>query len=188
MTLEKMLKPVKYVDEQVLRSYTNLTHKLEEKGENKYSLAAKAFASSCIAYLIYISGYTLMEPMNGANEIGSIIFDIGAAGVFGGLLGNDLASLLQESRYQNIQESGGAKAKLPLELERYKKITSAVRLPLLAAGTYMLGQAGIDGLEPLISWSSEPLTLDTLKNTLLGSGAVSFSLFYLYQRYRSKNS
>src|SRR3989344_5884792 len=39
MTLDKILKPVKFVDEQILRQYTKLTKKWEDKGKNKYTLA-----------------------------------------------------------------------------------------------------------------------------------------------------
>ncbi len=39
MTLDEILKPVKFVDEQILRQYTKLTKKWEDKGRSKYTLA-----------------------------------------------------------------------------------------------------------------------------------------------------
>lgn len=40
MSLEKIIKPFKWVDEQVLRQYTKLAKKWEDKGRNIYYLSS----------------------------------------------------------------------------------------------------------------------------------------------------
>src|SRR3989344_2482562 len=174
MSLEELLKPVKYVDEQMLRGYTTISNKFEEKGENKYVLAAWASASSFFSFGIYQFGYKLIEIMNGTSEEASFSSLVGATAV-GFLLGVDFTRLIEEFKYQNISKTTGTKVKSPPGLEIYRKITAAVRLPLLVAGAYALGLSCKESIESLISWSSEPLTLDTLKNTLLGFGAASLA-------------
>lgn len=52
MKLESLLKPVKFVDEQILRQYTKLTNKWEDKGHSKYGLANIANYSSLVPSMV----------------------------------------------------------------------------------------------------------------------------------------
>ena len=53
MKLESLLKPAKILDEQILRQYTKITKKWEDRGHSRYSLA-HAFNLTSIAALTLI--------------------------------------------------------------------------------------------------------------------------------------
>lgn len=66
MKLEKLLAPIKAIDEEILRNYSKITKKWEDKGRNKYKLSMMCniptwffgIGTSELLYTLGISGYS----------------------------------------------------------------------------------------------------------------------------------
>ena len=128
MALKNLLKPLKFVDEQVLRQYSKLIKKWEDKGRSRYSLA-RIFNSSAV-------GGTLLSI---GGDLPIFLYSIS-----GGLQGADCArNTIEPSIRKDISEDGII-AKLPEPLYSFKKISNGIRLPLLGTGLAFMGKGGLE--------------------------------------------
>lgn len=118
MSLESLLKPLQWADEQVLKYYTKKTEAWEEKGRSKYSLA----------HLYNLSG----TAVNLAFMLqGDLYFGIGAGLL--ALQSLDFARNYVKERYEPAT-TDDAVAKPPTSYEVTKKVSSLARLPMLVMG------------------------------------------------------
>ncbi|MEK9209128.1 MAG: hypothetical protein AAB910_03580 [Patescibacteria group bacterium] len=127
-TLDDLLKPVKFLDEAVLRQYTKLTQKWESKGRSRYSLA-HAFQLPTIPSDLYF--------VNSLGHIPKVSLGI--------LLGLELGSNISEpstrrdvSSDRTIVESNSPIARF------YKKIADVTRFPLFISGVGLMAKGGLD--------------------------------------------
>ncbi|MEK6899759.1 MAG: hypothetical protein AABX05_01415, partial [Nanoarchaeota archaeon] len=120
MSLESLLKPVQWLDEKVLKLYTQQTAAWEEKGRSKYSLAhlynLTAAAANC--FFMTLSGSDTYF-LTGTGLLAAQSLDF-ARNVHGPLYENDA-----------VQEGI---IKPPVSMEITKKISAAARLPMMATG------------------------------------------------------
>ncbi len=118
MSLESLLKPVQWADEQVLRYYTKKAEAWEKKGRSKYSLAHLYNLSGAAANIVFMT----QADLN---------FSVGA-GVLA-LQSADFARNVVRERY-DPEINTGTVAKPPLSYEITKHLSSLVRLPMLVTG------------------------------------------------------
>ncbi|MEK6939933.1 MAG: hypothetical protein AABX31_04345 [Nanoarchaeota archaeon] len=118
MSLESLLKPLQWADEQVLRYYTKKTEEWEEKGRSKYSLAHIFNLSGTAANMSFMLQ-------------GDLYFVIGT-GILA-LQSLDFGRNYVKERYES-DASDGALTKTPVSYEITKKISSLARLPMLVTG------------------------------------------------------
>lgn len=155
MGLESVLKPLKWIDEQVLRQYSKLTKKWEDIGGNKYTLAqiantlslflipdnVQAFSGSTLSML---SGYDL-----GVNFLGRINPD-----------------LVEDSYTED------AVAKKPY-VGLYEKIREFTRLPTLTLGTAFLVKSGISFYNYF--FNNEPVLSEAVSDLTTAAGILGLS-------------
>ena len=132
MSLESLLAPVKWADEQVLRQYTKLTKRWEEKGRSKYSLAS----------YFHISTFALGSPFGIVAEA-YLTF---ATTPF--LRGYDMAQNsigLKEGEHDKGTRGDGHQLKVVSPFFFYgEKVMKLVRLPLFVMGSYILADGITD--------------------------------------------
>ncbi len=150
MKLEKILKPAKYVDEQVLRLHTKLGKKIPEK--NLYKLTAGLTLFGC--------------------GFGGVILPLPGAMAYGGLMGYTNLSL--DMRGLNGDPptyiNGDTRVVDPFR-ESSINLTRKLRLPLLTLGAGFLGKAGYDIVNFFIN--GEPIDSETYKLATSGFGFIS---------------
>ena len=155
MGLESVLKPVKWIDEQMLRQYSKLTKKWEDKGGNKYTLAQIANTPSL--FLIpgnvqALSGYTLSM-----------------------LRGHDLAvNILGRINPDSVEDSytEDAVAKKP-HVRVYEKIREFTRLPIHTLGTAFLVKSGISFYNYF--FNNEPVLSEAISDLTTAAGILGLS-------------
>ena len=159
MGWESLLKPAKYLDEQVLREYTKVAKKWEDGGRNIYHLSsAFGFPSK----ILIVGGVdTLFFPRVGL-LIDMAIYNWDFIYNYVGLKGN----LIEE------KETNREKCINP-EMDFFKQINRTVRLPTLVAGVSLIGKSTYDFYNYFAH--GEPIEKDTLGAFTLGMGLVGIA-------------
>lgn len=150
MSLESLLKPIQWADQQVLKYYTKKTEEWEEKGRSKYSLAQVCNIAATCANMFYLTlqGYFV-------------------AGVpLLGLQGLEVMRNIKESQYKQDATSGEAAA-LPVTLKTAQTIAAYVRFPLFVSGAALLVKGVVDMLTFAATRETEPLA-NAIENLSLG--------------------
>ena len=132
MSLESLLKPLQWADEQVLKYYTKHAEAWGEKGRSKYSLGHLYNLSGTAANM----GFMLQ---------GDLYFIIGTGLL--ALQSLDFARNAREPQYQ-ADMTDAALTKTPLGMEATKKISSLARLPMLVTGIGLV----IKGMAHLVDY------------------------------------
>ncbi len=162
MSLEALLAPIKAVDQEILRLYTGLTNRWEEKGGNKYHLALKADLA-CLAIGILTSPLaqeTSNASMRGSgspdlNLLEKTIYLVAPALpiIYGNNLFNGLYNILL-----NPEKSEGTE----LAADKYNYLTTKInrvaRVGFMAGvlySSFVLGKALITGeIHPWEEWGT----------------------------------
>lgn len=129
MKLESILKPVKWVDEQVHRQYTRFGKNWEDDGHSRYSIAIPLTLYSLIA------GTMLKIPPF----------------LTGSFLGWDMSSNLTKRPYGTKDDVSSDAITISASDEFFKKVDRAVRLPLFAAGVGYMGKGIYDFVNSIVS-------------------------------------
>lgn len=155
MSLESLLKPVQWADEQVLKYYTKKTEAWEEKGRSKYSLA---------------------QICNGVASVANAFYLVSLGG--SSLVGVPLLSLQMMEVMQNIYQpkykqgvSTGEKVALPAQLQTVQNIAAYSRFPLFVSGAALMIKGIIDLMNFAATKETEPLA-NALLNLSLGYGML----------------
>ena len=149
MSLESLLKPIQWADEQVLRYYTKKTEAWEEKGRSKYSLAQICNVAAACANLFY-SGVL-------GNYAGLPIFLV---------QGSDLTRNIKEPSYKKDTTTGENTA-LPVTIQIARTIAAYTRFPLFISGAALLVKGIVDIMTFAATRETEPLA-NALENLSLG--------------------
>jgi len=131
MSLESLLKPLQWADEQVLRQYTKQAEKWEEKGRSKYSLAHLYNLSATAANM------TFMLQADLYLVIGTGLLALQSL---------DFARNIHEPQYQS--DITDTLTKAPLGMEGTQNISAAARLPMLVTGAALM----IKGLAQFVDY------------------------------------
>ena len=132
MSLESLLKPLQWADQQVLRSYTKQAENWEEKGRSKYSLAHLYNLTATAANMTFMLQADLYLVMGtGLLALQSL----------------DFARNVHEPQYQS-DITYTALIKAPLGMEATKKVSAAARLPMLVTGAALM----IKGLAQFVDY------------------------------------
>ncbi len=142
MSLESLLKPLQWADEQVLKYYTRKTEAWEEKGRSKYSLA-HIFNVSGTA-----SNMTFMLQ-------GDLYLGIGVGLL--ALQSLDFARNVAKERYEQ-EAVDGAVTKGSMGYETVKKISSLARLPMLVTGSALMIKGMVQFVDYLQTKNPESAT------------------------------
>lgn len=142
MSLEDILAPIKAVDQEILRLYTRLTNRWEEKGKSKYSLAAN-FDLAAVAGNVLLKcavDYSLQNqtvPTTGDStfSISSIIMPI----LMGSYVNNIVNTIYNLA---NKEDSIGSE----LAEDKYNSITTKVNRGVRMFGWMATGRFGIFAL------------------------------------------
>ncbi len=154
MTVKNTLKEFKQntwdkLDETILKQYTRLTKKWEEKGHSRYSLAHMFNLSA--SGIITFTG-------NALNPTGGIPLVL--------LLGSDFARNLLEPYFKKDITDGVTAAPNP-DLYIYKKVADVTRLPFFVSGISLMAKGGINLANYLQTQNSNTLN-DALNDLSLG--------------------
>ncbi len=149
MTLKSVLKPLKWADEQVLRQYTKLTKKWEDKGRNIKLLTLPLNVGGLGIYLM------------ASSLVPSYAF-------FGGM---DLARNIFEKKENITSETRVEQSPIFL---LYKKITNFGRLPLFVAGAGMTVKGLADLYNSFINNENIQLN-DSFESLKMGLSFLSVS-------------
>ena len=124
MSLESLLKPLQWADEEVLRYYTRKAETWEEKGRSKYSLAHLYNLSGTAANMAFMLQGDLYFMMGiGMLAIQSV----------------DFVRNFVQKRYEPEMNDGTA-TKAPVSYEITKKVSSLARLPMLITGVGLMAK------------------------------------------------
>ena len=127
MGLESLLKPVRWVDEQILRQYTKLTKKWEDKGRSRYSLAMMCNAPT------WVTSY--WAP---AGEYNFFITPF----LRGYDTGQNIVGLISGKHFRGIKEEDGKFVVTGPLAYNMEKIIKAIRSPIFLAGTSLIAKTG----------------------------------------------
>ena len=122
MSLESLLKPLQWADEQVLRYYTKKAEAWEEQGRSKYSLA----------HLYNLSG----TAANMAFMLQEDLYFVIGAGILA-LQSVDFARNFVQERYEP-EANTETIAKPPISYDITKKVSAVARLPMLITGVGLM--------------------------------------------------
>lgn len=152
-TIEDILKPVKFLDEAVLKQYSRLTKKWEAKGRSKYSLAHVFQLPTIPAGLYFVNSYNLSP--NGSPLLGM-------------LWGAELGSNISEPSTRRDVSSDGTMVESNSPIARfYKKVADVTRLPLFISGAGLMAKGGFDLVDYTRTKNPESLK-DALSEMSLG--------------------
>ena len=142
MSLDTLLKPLQWADEQILRYYTKRTEAWEEKGRSKYSLAQICNLSGAAANMAFMLQ-------------GDLYFGLGAGLL--ALQSLDFARNTVKERYES-EMTDGALTKTPMGYETTKKISALARLPMLITGAALMVKGVVHFVEYLQTKNPESVT------------------------------
>jgi len=150
-TLETLLKPVKALDEAILKQYTRLTKKWEASGKSRYSLAHAFQLPTWITNPLSI---------NYVKEFGN--FRIGY------LVGSEAAINVLEPVYKrDITDNRGITKSYNPVINFFNKIEKGLRFPLFISGVGLMAKGGFDFIRYFRN--KDPLALnEALGNLSLG--------------------
>ena len=133
MGLDSLLKPSEW-DEKILKQYTRLTKRWEDKGKSRYSLASILNMSGVVSYLASVVAYPLPVLSNLRLPAGIIVS----------------SQVVDEYRNSNEREHNnditddGTTTEPSRFLRAYKNIAKFTRLPLMLYGLGHIGKAVIE--------------------------------------------
>ena len=153
MSLESLLKPIQWADEQVLRYYTRKTEAWEEKGRSRYTLAQIYNGIASGANIVYL---TLL-----GNYAGLPLLSVQVS---------EVARNMYEPRYKP-DAATREKVLLPKQLELLRTIANYTRFPLFISGAALLVKGIIDMMTFAATRETEPLA-NALENLSLGYGML----------------
>ncbi len=176
MTLDEILKPVKFVDEQITTIlYNKIGRKISEEKLEKISdkIQQTSFFNFMVGYLLH--------------EIPIIIADsssphpwyflripsaqaIGYALLFGSVLG--ISKGLREENLRNDSNTNVQN----ISFDRVRKISRAVRFPTLALGMYELGKSAIDLGDMVFNKNS--MNYESLSSLFFGTAYLGAALLH----------
>lgn len=137
MNLEKLLKPFKYPDEQILRYYSKLTKKWEDKGHSRYSLA-HGFNLPPLSYILTAPFLETLETTTLDFYLGPIL------GFFqGAVTGMDFSRNVLEPFMKKDTTNGTISHFYPMS-HFYEKTTNFSRLPFFLAGAGLMGKGAYE--------------------------------------------
>ena len=160
MSLDSLLKPVKFVDEQILRQYSKCTKRWEDKGRNIYHITAPTGYAS--KFLIIVGLDSIVPGLGIAVEIPAYSGDfvLNTKGLFG-------------LRKRKEMTPDTVTADNPIDM-LCEKINRAVRLPTFLAATGFLGKAAYDLCNYMIN--NEPLDTNEFSTNLsVGMGFLGLA-------------
>ncbi|MDP3734722.1 MAG: hypothetical protein Q8R37_05830 [Nanoarchaeota archaeon] len=154
MSLDDLLAPVKWADEQVLRQYTKLTQTWEKKGRSKYSLAHILNGSSIVCFGFTNEFYS--------EDIPNLFLLVGP------WQGYDFARGLIESSFKkDVTDGPIAKDTIDFIIDIYKAFTVPTRFPALTAGITLLGKGIVELIDYIKNKNTASLS-DSLFSLSLG--------------------
>jgi hypothetical protein len=154
MSLESILKPVKWVDKSIQRQYTKLAQRIPEEHLYKITMGAQLVGS--LGPAVWLSQYFRAEPL---------IVQIG----FGAVLGAPDFRLNHEGLLGRIRkESDGEALSVEIDQTFCEGYNRAIRVPIFLTGVGFLGKAVYDVANYFMN--SEPLTIDIAQNAATGLG------------------
>jgi hypothetical protein len=164
------LKPVKWVDEQVLRQYTKLAKGIEDRGYPAPLLAGYISAGGFFFYvgmhtysITYASFYASSPPSSYeylALQLSGYLF-----GTLGGV---DIANTLFDGWRYYYYSDGTTTSKGSANV--YEKFAKATRLPCLAIGTYLIGSnVPENGIQEILHTINHPLVIGSFLICLASS-------------------
>jgi len=174
MTLEDFLKPVKFVDEQVLRQYTKLAKRWEDKGRSRYELAS-FFSLSSLATFAYV-GHDKKIEGNLQDIIPFFYTPIFAADFW--------VNVLEPILKKETSLDGTNIMSHPV-LEIYKKVPNLVRLPSLIAGLSFMGKGTFELVDYFQSKNPESLN-NGIESIVLGYSFTSLASSIYIKDYDPK--
>jgi len=156
MSLESLLKPIKYVDEEVLRYHTKLTTKWEDMGGNKYVLAQ--IASTPSWFLILGSNI----PINFKNLLAYLLSTDSAVNILG-MINPKIVEKEPTSDYVTRNSF----------IYVTEKIRESTRLPMFAIGTGLVIKSGFSFYNHFIN--NELILEEGLSDLSFGIGLLGIS-------------
>jgi len=156
MSLESLLKPVKFVDEQILRQYTKIAKKWEDKGRNIYALS-----------LFFSFPGIMLITDSFDRQFGSLAGDLIYLFSYGfdnaqNILG--FSGFLKENKI-----SSEAISLNPAE-EYTKKMNRMIRLPTFLSGVGLVGKSSYDFINYFVN--GEPFDNTISHQLSLGLGLL----------------
>jgi len=150
MSLESLLKPVKWIDEQLLGEYTKIGGRIPDRHLYKVTSGL---------HLIGYAGVAMFSPSVGVALYPSMMaFSDGTLNVMG-LMGNPPTYVSGDTRVIDPKQ------------EFFLRITRGIRLPLFIAGSSLLGKAAYDTANFFIA--GEPIESETYLQAISGLGFIS---------------
>jgi hypothetical protein len=162
MALESLLKPVKWVDEQILREYTKLAQKGESKGIGKYALAT---GLNGVAKLFLMPAW-FISSLNGDNASFGIALGASVENTFELIVYNEAAFKAEE-----LETHSRVKDQF---VEKMKSIYSGLRLPILAGAASQIGM-GVANLYNYFAEGDASALPMGIQQMVLGTGLLSWS-------------
>lgn len=153
MSLEKLLKPVKRTDQEILRYYSKIAKKWEDKGRNIYHLTSMIGLPSKVLIILGVDQF--YKSMGFAIELSLYNWDWTL----------NLSQLINPKK--EIYKDGAYVSPSPL-LELCKKINRTVRLPTIIASAGLIGKSAYDVAKYFIT--GEPTDSTTISSFMLGMG------------------
>ena len=162
MALKDLLKPVKFADEQVLRQYTKLAKKCEDRGVGKYALSA---GLNGVAKLALVPAW--VTSISNHNNI--------SAGIaFGASVENTLELFIYNiTAYEAEKLETCSGVKDPF-VEKMKSVYSNIRLPVLAGAASQIG-IGVANLHNYFFEGDGSALPIGVQQMFLGAGLLSWS-------------
>lgn len=172
MTLDELLKPLKWMDTQVHRGYAHLNHKWEEKGRNRYSLAFLVSGGN----LLYLGSSSIATKVLHPDMIPAVphtwkdYVALTGASVFQMLLAHD-GAYSGYKYFFRMTDNSNSEAAVDAFTYYSQKIQRGFRLPVVGFGllsAYLCGET---------LWSGEMSEAYLLFNGMVWFGALGTSMY-----------
>lgn len=164
-TLEDILRPVKFLDEAVLKQYTKFTKRWEAKGRSKYTLAGLLQLPTITTALITDSGLGAYPDL-GTFALESLCLIEGLA----------TCSLDMDEKYHLNSEEVAERKKSGLNT--YFNVSKGIRLPLFISGVGLIVKGGLDLMDYIRTQNPESLKESlfdmSMGYTLLGNASSMY--------------
>lgn len=132
MSLDTLLRPFRWVDEQILRQYTKLAQCLEAKGKSKYASAALLGTGNVLA--LAVGGY--VQQAFGMSDLPTLVEEPVLWSIVNGYWALQLTDVMHSIDCKFEDDYKAPSAELVMTAYRYvmQKIQRGVRLPIFASG------------------------------------------------------
>ncbi|HLC55748.1 MAG TPA: hypothetical protein VJJ23_00750 [Candidatus Nanoarchaeia archaeon] len=176
MTLDEILKPVKFIDEQITTIwYNKIGKKIPEEKLEKISdkIEQTSFSNFMVGYLFHDIPIIIANSSNPHPWYFICVPSgqaIGYALLFGSVLG-----ISKGLREENLRNDSNIDIQ-NISFDRVRKISRAVRFPTLALGMYELGKSAIDLGDNILN--KKPLNYESLSSLFLGTAYLGAALLH----------